>query len=369
MSIPDRMSEPGVALGVAPPGAVHQGTRGLLVAFALLTGLAVHQLVVLADSTERWWPWTITIGATGGFLAAAYAAGLLLSLAALRQTSWRRVRVAVATVAVFTGLTLLATLVHAHKLHIADPDLLARGTSWTWFVIYLVVPVVCIRVLSAQAGPARPLRTACTPLPRWLRTVLVGQGLALGGLGVITFASGLTVHHGTPSEFWPWPLTPLSAMVIGAWLIALAVGTALVLRDGDLGELEVPALTSAAFGVLQLVSLVLHRADLTETGAPLWIFVAVLVAMTASGGYGWRAARDCRQAPQRLAEDRPTGSASASASAGGASTARLAKNAVGLSSAASRPVRWAGAGSGAEGSAAGSARPHSLSTSSSSASR
>src|SRR3954465_1588439 len=101
---------------------VRPGTRYLLRAFAVLPPLAPHQLGVFGDRTERFWPWTIHSRASVGFLAAAYAAGFVLSVLALRERSWRRVRVAVATVTVFTLLTLVPTLLHAHRLHLTDPD-------------------------------------------------------------------------------------------------------------------------------------------------------------------------------------------------------------------------------------------------------
>ena len=54
-------------------------------------------------------------------------------------------------------------------------------------------------------------------------------------------------------SFWPWRLMPLGAQVIGAWLLALAVATALVIRERDLDRMLVPAVTYTAFGVFQLV--------------------------------------------------------------------------------------------------------------------
>lgn len=352
---------------------VHRPTRALLAAFALLTGLAVHQLVVHGDATDRSWPWTVMTGATVGFLAAAYGAGLVLSLAALRQRSWRRVRVAVATVSVFTVLTLVATVVHAHRLHLADADPLARAAGWVWVVIYLVVPVASFFVLGGQAGPRNRAVAGCRPLPRWLARALTAQGLVLGAAGAVLFAGGLTVHEGAvpASAFWPWPLSPLSAMVIGAWLLALAVGTALGIREGDLGRLRVPAITYTAFGACQLLSLAVHTDDLGGNAVALGAYVAVLAGVTATGAYGWRAARRVGRPRRQLAADfRPAGSASVPSSSAGDSTARLAKKASGVSAPASEPERWAGAATAVGcGSAAGFARPHSRSTSSSSASR
>jgi hypothetical protein len=311
-----------VAEEVRGADEVRGGARWLLIGFAGLTGLAVNQLVFLAGDTDCFWPWTIATGATDGFLAAAYAAGFVLSVASLRQTSWARVRVGVATVGVFTVLTLIATLVHAHRLHLSDPDPMARIAAWFWVVVYLVVPIACWWVFSARSGRrARPERR----LPRWLVVVLAGQGAVLLGAGGLLFRDGLTVHEGTVpgTAWWPWPLTPLSAMVIGAWLVAFGVATVLVIREGDLGRLAVPAATYAVFGALELVSLAAHADDVTGSAAGVLGYVAVLVTIALTGGYGWRAARRAAQPAERRPVVAGSASAVPSSSGGGASTTRL----------------------------------------------
>jgi hypothetical protein len=155
--------------------------------------------------------------------------------------------------------------------------------------------VACAAVLADQSGA--PRRTPCAPLPRWLAGVLTGQGLVLAAVGTVLFAGGLTVHEGIEpaSAVWPWPLTPVSAMVIGAWLLSLAAATALVVREGDLGRLRIPALTYAAFGAYQLAVLVAHRDDVTP-GPQLAGYVALLAAMVVTGAYGRRASR-CQWLP------------------------------------------------------------------------
>ena len=111
------------------PGDVRTGTRRLLVAFAVLTALAVNQLFVLADVTDRYWVWVIHTELTAAFLGAAYAAGLVLSLLSLRERAWERIRIPLITVTVFTVLTAVATLVHNHKLLLVDGGLVARAAA------------------------------------------------------------------------------------------------------------------------------------------------------------------------------------------------------------------------------------------------
>jgi len=268
---------------------VRAGTRRLLTAFAVLTALATASLLTLGGHTERFWPWTIQSPATVGFLAAAYGAGFLLSVLSLRQRSWTSVRVAVATVTVFTVLTLIATIVHAHRLHLSAADPVARGAAWFWIAVYVVVPVAGLSVLARQEQGRRERSVVLRPMPAVLRIVLGGQGAVLAAAGLALFFGALTIHHGMlATEFWPWTLTPLSAMVLGAWLVAFGVGAGLVLAERDLARLRVPAIAYTAFGAFQLVALLVNFA---RTDDSEWAYAVVLVLVTLTGAYGWWATR------------------------------------------------------------------------------
>ena len=129
-------------------------TRKVLVAFAVLTLLATNQLVVVASFTDRYFAWTISVRATSAFLGAAYAAGFLLAVLALRRNRWRDVRVALVTVTVFTVLTLVPTLIHLHVFHLWNGGWGARLAAWVWLAIYVVVPIACLTVVVRQHAAA-----------------------------------------------------------------------------------------------------------------------------------------------------------------------------------------------------------------------
>jgi hypothetical protein len=279
----------------AAPDDVRPGTRWLLRAFLGLTLLAVLQLLIRTASAHDDFAWPIHMELTAAWLGAAYAAGAVLSLLALRRRRWDEVRVPVLTVAIFTWLTLAATLIHTHRLHLVDGGTIGQLAAWVWLLVYLVVPLACRSVIAGQQDGRSGARFARRPLPRWLVCWLGAQGLVLSAAGAVLFLGGLTVHHEAEvvTRFWPWDLTPLSAQVIGAWLIALGVGAALVIRERDLLRLRVPAAVYTAFGVLQLGVLVRHRAELDAGDPRLWGYVAVLLVVVVTGGYGWWAARGC----------------------------------------------------------------------------
>jgi hypothetical protein len=276
---------------------VNRSTRLLLVAFVALTLLAAHQLLLLPGQTDRWFAWTVQSPPTAAFLGAAYVSGFVLSLGALRRRIWPEMRIVVAAVGVFASLTLVATLLHAHRLHLTAEDPVARATAWTWLFVYLVVPAACVAVVVRQGGLGRAGRAARRPMPRWLTAVLAAQGLALLVAGVALFARGTTTHHAghDVGGFWPWHIGPLGAQVTGAWLIAFAVAAALVVRERDLARLVVPGLGYATFGVLQLAVLVAQWNRVEADAASLWAYVLVLATVVPAGGYGWWAGRARRR--------------------------------------------------------------------------
>src|SRR3954468_21309351 len=121
--------------GEAVADPVRRGTRWLLSAFVGLTSLAVLALLVSPGTANQDFAWSIHMPLTAAFLGAAYAAGCLLSVLSLRQRTWREIRVPLHTVAAFTTLTLVATLIHTHRLHLLDGGVPARAAAWLWLAV------------------------------------------------------------------------------------------------------------------------------------------------------------------------------------------------------------------------------------------
>src|SRR3954452_22714617 len=156
------------------------GTRALLTAFVVFTALAVVSLLLLGGRTETTFAWTIQSRPNASFLGAAYMAGFVLSVLALRRRRWSEIRVSVVTVTVFTVLTLIPTLLHMHKLHLMAASGTARMAGWVWLVVYLIVPiagiVVIVRQRRLEHGRApepdrREERIAARPMPAPLAAV------------------------------------------------------------------------------------------------------------------------------------------------------------------------------------------------------
>jgi hypothetical protein len=255
--------------------------------------VVAHQLLVLADVADRYWAWSIRTELTAAFLGSAYAAGCVLSVAALRQHEWSQIRVPVLTVTAFTWLTAVPTLVHLHRLHLVSGGPFARAVSWVWLSVYLLIPLACALVVVRQERQRVRAAAVLRPMPLWLTLVLAAQGAVLASAGVVLFAGGMTVHHHEPTSarFWPWALMPLSSQVIGAWLIALALATALVVMQRDLSRLLVSGMTYTAFGVFQIVAVIWYWPQVERHDLWLGAYLAFVAAMVLTGGYGWWAAR------------------------------------------------------------------------------
>jgi hypothetical protein len=281
---------------------VLRGTRVLLVAFVVFTALAVIGLLLLGGRTETTFAWTIHSRPNASFLGAAYAAGFVLSVLALRRRRWSEIRVPVVTVTVFTALTLFPTLLHLHKLHLMAEPGSARLAAWVWLVIYLIVPIAGIVVIVRQTllrrrrgpGPDRPaVRVVVRPMRAPLAALLLLQGLVMAAAGAVLFAGGAGMHDPVDMERpgWAWPVMPLTSQAIGAWLVVFAVAILLALRERDLSRMFVPALAYAAFGAFELAVLLACRTA-PGTNAGWWsVDALVLASLVPTGAYGAWAAR------------------------------------------------------------------------------
>ncbi|RBY81749.1 hypothetical protein DQ238_06970 [Geodermatophilus sp. TF02-6] len=263
--------------------------RVLLGAFALLTAIAVVTLFVLAGQTDRSFAWTIAPPLTAAFMGAGYAAGFVLVVLSLRDGVWARTRVPLLTILVFVVITLAATLLHLDRFHFAaefaDRPALARAAAWFWFAVYVVVPVGMLALLLPQERAPGVDPPARHPVPRVLRGLLAAESAVLTVVGAALF-----VAPATATTLWPWTLTPLTARVVAAWLVAFGVATALAAGTGDLERLRTAAIAYTVFGVLVAVSVLRFPGTVAWGDPAAWVFTAVVVAVIGTGAAGWRLA-------------------------------------------------------------------------------
>jgi hypothetical protein len=255
----------------------------------VLTALATIALFVLSSATDEFFAWTIEPPLTAALMGAGYAAGFLLVALSLRDPVWAHSRLPVLTILAFTVITLIATLVHLDRFHLqpefASLPFIARAAAWFWLIVYVLIPVaMLVSVVLQERAPGRDPRPG-HPVPVALRTALAVESAALLVTGV-----ALVTAPSTAPTLWPWTLTPLTARVVAAWLIAFGVATALAAFACDLARLRTSAIAYTVFGVLTLVAVARYADTVDWDGAPAWVFLAVTVAIVATGAVGWRIA-------------------------------------------------------------------------------
>jgi hypothetical protein len=261
-------------------------TRAVLVVFSLLTALAVLVLYLLPDRTDRLFAWTISPPLTAAFLGAGYAAGCVLEVLSLRERAWARNRVPVLTILVFTGLTLVATLLHLDRFHFTDAGGVATFAAWLWTAVYVAVPLLLVVVVARQERVDGEDPPRNRPVPTVLRGVLGGQSAVMLGVGAALFLA-----PATSERLWPWTLTPLTARTVAAWLLALGMATALAAWGGDLDRLRTATVSYTVFGAAVLVALLRFRDTVAWDRPVAWLLTALAASILLTGAAGWAGSR------------------------------------------------------------------------------
>jgi hypothetical protein len=255
--------------------------RVVLAVFLALAGLAFILLYLRSGHTDREFAWTIKPLITAAFLGAGYGAGCVLVAASLRRRPWAEVRVGIGIVLVFSAMILVTTLLHLERFHFgAANGGIARFAAWVFLAVYVFVPTVGTWLFVREQRLAGPQPPGSLALPGWFKVAIGAQG----GLMVV-FGAALFVAPWVFAPAWPWALTSLTAQAVGSWLVPIGLGNLAVLREGDLRRARVPALTSVAYGLLQLGAVARYNDQVQWHEAGAWIWVALLVNAIVTGGY------------------------------------------------------------------------------------
>lgn len=260
------------------------GMRGLLLVFGLLTLLAVGVLYILAEDADRYFAWEVSPPITAAFLGGGFGAGFVLVLLIRRERAWANARVGILTILLFVVLMLLATLLHLDRFYFGSSEAIERFAAWFWLFIYVIVPLAMLALLAVQVRVPGSDPPRQRTLPSWFAWLIGLQGTVMAITG-----AGLFIAPRVVGTVWPWVLTPLTGRAVGAWLIALGVGLALVIREHDLIRLRATMPAYAVFGALQLGALA-RFTEQVRWGAAAWVYTLVTTSILAAGLYGWLAA-------------------------------------------------------------------------------
>lgn len=246
-------------------------------AAAVFVAAAGLSLFLLSEKTSLYFAWTIKPPVTAAFLGGGYLAITTALALALREQDWARIRIGVWVVG--TGLTsiLIATLLHLDKFHLNSPVWTAQAWAWTWLVLYIVLIPGLIAALWLQrreTGEESPPRAA---LDTWLRL-----GMALLALVMLVVGLALFARPDLAASLWPWPLTPLTARMIGAFYIGFAVSLVVAAKENDYTRTYVAAAAYIVFAILQGVTFMRYPAVSWMEPAGL-LLAGVLAALLVIG--------------------------------------------------------------------------------------
>lgn len=267
------------------------GTRVILYVASVLVLSVAISLFFLSERTDVYFSWTVYPPLSAAFLGAGYLASFVLELYSARERVWARARPAVPGVWTFTSLTMIVTLLHLDRFHFDSPHWITRAGTWVWLGVYAGVPVAMgiLWAIQARRPGIDPLRKA--PLPTWMRTLLIVQGVVMLAIG-----GALLLFPKTMIPLWPWSLYTLTSQAIGAWGVGIGVIAIQASWENDWWRLFPFMLSYALYGGLQVINLLRYPAALDWSGFSAGAYAVFIVTVLLAGAYGtwaaWRIQRD-----------------------------------------------------------------------------
>jgi hypothetical protein len=261
-------------------------TRRLTIFIAGLALGVGPLLLILPDSTDTLFSWTIKPALTAAFLGGGYLTALAIELAAARERVWARAWVVYPAMLIFTSLTLLATFLHLDKFHFSGPGFLATLTAWAWLIVYIIAPPLMVVLLYLQLRAPGADPKPDRPVPAWFLLLLVIEAGVMLVIGAMLF-----IVPGLANFIWPWTLTPLTSQAVGAWQLGLgfAVAHSVLVRQWE--RIRITMIGNIVAGGVQLVTVLRFWQTLSWNGLSAWFYTLFLIGMFLVGLYGWRVSR------------------------------------------------------------------------------
>jgi hypothetical protein len=183
----------------------------------------VPALVILwgmPTRTADLWSWTIKADLTPIFMGAGYGAGAYFFTRVFLSRSWHVGSVGVFSAGAFATLMLITTLLHWDKFNHGDAPTLAAIAFYGWVGVYILSPFVVIGLWwrNQRTDPKTPAPgdvTVPTNVRLGARAVAV---MALAVAAVVLISPDVAIDN------WGWPLTPLTARVIGCFTAQVGIG-------------------------------------------------------------------------------------------------------------------------------------------------
>lgn len=261
------------------------GIRAILYLASFLVLSVGISLYFLSEKTDVYFSWTINPPLTAAFLGAGYLASFILEFLSAREKNWTRARIAVPGVWLFTFLTLIVTLLHRDRFHFDNPVWTTRAGTWVWLGIYIFVPITLGILWVFQIRQTGVDLPRVAPLPYWVRSCLIIQGIFMLIFGVV-----MLLLPDIGISLWPWKLSVLTSQAIGAWGVGIGVMVLHASWENDWDRLFPGMLTYIVFGTLQGINLLRYPSTLDWSRFSSIGYTVFMFSILFIGGFGtWRA--------------------------------------------------------------------------------
>ena len=251
-----------------PDDRVLRATRVVSLVIVPFLLLAWAVLYPWPSDTGRLFAWTIASHVSAMVLGSAYLGGAYFFVRAARATRWHTIKAGFPPVGLFATLMGIATLLHWDKFSHA------HVAFWLWVLLYFTTPFLIAWVWWRNRPHDAPASPDEVRLPGTAAWVIV----AVGGLALITGLFLFLVPAAAVS-IWPWPLTPLTARVMGA-VFALGSAGLGALWERRWSSARIPVQVALVMLLLLVVAGVRGRAELDLTRPLTWLFVVGFTGLT-----------------------------------------------------------------------------------------
>jgi hypothetical protein len=229
-------------------------TRAVSAAIIPFLLLAFAVLVPWPTDTKRLFAWAIKPTMSAMVLGSVYLGGAYFFFRAARARRWHTVAGGFPPVATFAALMGIATILHW------DRFIHGNLAFWLWVALYLTTPFVVFGVFVRNQCEYVAASGAELAIPTLAATVIV----AAGGLAVLTSAF-LFLFPDEAIDVWPWPLTRLTARMLGS---IFALGLA------GIGAWRILVQVAGIMVLLILVAGVRARHEFDPSNILTWLFTA-----------------------------------------------------------------------------------------------
>ena len=243
-------------------------------------------LVVAPARTDRYFSWTMDVPLTAAFLGACYWTAAVFTFLSAREREWARVRAVMPGILVAGTLIFAATLVHLERFAMET----ARG--WIWVILYAGLAPGTLLLVALQRRAAGGDPPVLRRIERWAAVLF-----ALAAAALLVVGASLFAFPGTAGGWWLWPLTELTARMVGAWLAAIGVTLVAVVLDGDWTRVRAAMVYLAAVAAAQLATLARDPGAVEWDGVAAWVYIAFSIALFALAVRGLRSSVTARRLP------------------------------------------------------------------------